>query len=148
MRFALKTVDARNQVVALELEAVDDQAAREIAVRRGYSVLTIERLGALSVSLFNAGQRFETTLFTIELLALLDAGLNVVEALQALAEKAPQGESKRLLTDLLEALRRGESLSQGVARFPRAFSPLYIATVKSSEPYGRPEGVAVALHYL
>jgi general secretion pathway protein F len=134
MRFSLKAVDAARQVVAVELEASDEAAARAQAKQRGYSVLALTRKGSpLSVQ---RSVSFPATLFSIELLALLDAGLNVVEALNALTEKAPQGRHRQVLTGLLGALYRGESLSSAVAGFPDAFSPLYVATVRSSERTG------------
>jgi general secretion pathway protein F len=136
MRFELKAVDGGNQVVAVEFDAADEAAARYMAQQRGFSVLAVGRKNALLANPFAGKHRFPATLFAIELLALLEAGLNVVEALQALADKEPGGEKREVLAELLEALYRGESLSQSVARFPRAFSPLFAATVKSSERTG------------
>jgi len=79
---------------------------------------------------------FPTTLFSIELMALLEAGLNLVEALSTLAEKNEQGESNEVLSGLVSAIRCGEPFSQAVSRFPRHFSPLYVATIKASERTG------------
>lgn len=135
MRFRLKAVDAGDRVIEVEFDAADEIGAREQAVRRGYSVLDVARRKTLSQGLSRAG-RFPTVLFSIELLSLLDAGLNVVEALNALAEKEPRGEHRRVLEELLGALRRGEALSQAVAAHPVAFSALYVATVKASERTG------------
>lgn len=132
MRFALKAVDAGNRVVALELDAADETAARDLARQRGLAVLGMRRRGVA----LRAAKPFPTMPFSIELLSLLDAGLNVVEALQTLADKEPRGEHRRVLAELLEALRRGESFSQSVARFPGAFSSLYVATLRSSERTG------------
>jgi len=80
--------------------------------------------------------RFATTLFSVELASLLGAGLNLVEALQTLAEKDPHGERREVLGALLESIRRGEPFSQSVAAQPRHFPPLYVATVKSAERTG------------
>lgn len=133
MRYALKAVGSSGEVVDLRLEAADDAAARDLARSRGYAVLRISRAGLLAG--YVRPKRFDATLLSIELLALLEAGLNVVEALQALAENA-YGEQRRVLDALLEALRRGESLSQAVAGVPDAFSALYVATIQSSERTG------------
>jgi general secretion pathway protein F len=76
------------------------------------------------------------TLFAGELLALLAAGLNLVEALQALAEKQPPGVRQAVLAGLLGAIRRGEPFSQAVAGFPQHFPPLFVATLKASERTG------------
>jgi general secretion pathway protein F len=80
--------------------------------------------------------KFNTTLFSVELAALLGAGLNLVEALQTLADKDAHGERREVLGGLLGAIRRGEPFSQAVAAFPRQFSPLYVATIKSAERTG------------
>src|ERR1700682_1486397 len=111
MRFALTTVDSQKHVSTVELEASDEVAARELARQRGYAVLSVAASGFLT---YRKPGRFQTTLFSIELLALLDAGMNVVEALQTLAESASAGERQRILEELLAALHRGEALSMAV----------------------------------
>lgn len=135
MRFLVKAVDAENRLVAAELEASDEAAARDVARQRGYTVFTVRRTNVLLPALRRTPS-FRATLFSIELLALLEAGLNVVEALRALTEKERGGGQRRVLQGLIEALHRGESLSQAVSRFPQAFTALYLATVRSSERTG------------
>ena len=134
VKFALKAVDTAKEVVELELEAADEVAVRELARHRGYAILTLSR-SSLSAP-WELKRPFPATLFSIELLALLDAGLNVVEALQTLAEKEPHGAHRRVLDELLEALQRGESLSRAIERMPQHFSDLYVATIRSSERTG------------
>jgi general secretion pathway protein F len=72
----------------------------------------------------------------MELLSLLDAGLNLVEALQTLAEKEGGGERQEVLSAIIAAIHRGEPFSQAVAALPRHFSPLYVATIKAAERTG------------
>lgn len=45
MRYPVKAVNAKRDAVALELDAVDEAAARDTARRRGLSVLAIHGLG-------------------------------------------------------------------------------------------------------
>lgn len=136
MRFELKAVDAGNRVVAVQLDAVDEAAARDLARQRNLAVLAVNRRNALLTNILGRKRRFPTTLFAVELLALQEAGLNVVEALQALADKEPVGEHRQALLALLGALYRGEALSQAVGRSPAAFPPLFVATIRSSERTG------------
>ena len=135
MRFALKAVDDRNRVVALEIEAHDEAAARDAAGQRGLSVISAAPRGLLRGKLPRA-RKFPTMVFSIQLLALLDAGLNVVESLQVLCRKESGREHGRELTAILQGLHRGQSLSQALAAVPHAFSPLYVATIASSERTG------------
>jgi len=134
VRYLLKAVGPKQEVVALQLEAADEAAAIDEAHRQGLSVLAVRARG-LGLTLGRRA-RFRATLFSIELLALLDAGLNLVEALQALAEKQHDPESRRILGEILQSLGEGLPFSQAVARHPRYFSPLYVATVHSSERTG------------
>jgi general secretion pathway protein F len=135
MRFTLKAVDSRKGVVVLQIDAQDEAGARDAARQRGYAVLNVTRKSALPLAL-RARKRFPTVVFSIELLALLDAGLNIVEALQALCQKESQAEHRRELQGILDALHRGESLSQAFMGYPEAFPPLYVATIRSSERTG------------
>lgn len=134
MRYLLKAVGPKQEVVALQLEAADEAAAIDEARRLGLSVLAVRARG-LGLTLGRRA-RFRATLFSIELLALLDAGLNLVEALQALTEKQHDPESRRILGEILRSLGEGLPFSEAVARHPKFFSPLYVATVRSSERTG------------
>ena len=134
MRFDVIAVDARQQIVALELEAANAGLAAEEVRSQGLSLISLESRGVrLS---FARRKRFPATLFSMELVSLLEAGLNLVEALQTLAEKEGYGERREVLSGLLAAISRGEPFSQAVAGFPQHFSPLYVATVKASERTG------------
>ena len=139
MHFSVVAVDARQQVVSFSLEAASATLAAEQVQSRGLVVLSLDkkglRLPARLPALRRTG-RFATTLFSIELASLLGAGLNLVEALQTLADKDAQGERREVLAGLLAAIRRGEPFSAAVAAFPRQFSPLYVATIKSAERTG------------
>ena len=134
MRFDVLAVDARQQIVALELEAANAALAAEEVRKQGLSLISLESHG-VRLSLARR-KRFPATLFSMELVSLLEAGLNLVEALQTLAEKEGYGERQEVLSGLLAAISRGEPFSQAVAGFPQHFSPLYVATVKASERTG------------
>jgi general secretion pathway protein F len=139
MRFDLHALDARQQVVALSLEAGSEALARDMAAQRGLSVFSIEgRANGLRLPRRFAakGSAFRPMLFSIELLSLLGAGLNLVEAMQTLAEKEPAGERQQVLSGMVGSIERGEPFSRAVAAFPQHFSPLYVATIKASERTG------------
>src|SRR6185369_1235420 len=134
MKFDALAIDARQQVVALNLDAANAALAAEEVRKQGLSLISLESRG-VRLSLARR-KRFPATLFSMELMSLLEAGLNLVEALQTLAEKEGYGERQEVLSGLLGAIRRGEPFSQAVAGFPQHFSPLYVATIKASERTG------------
>jgi general secretion pathway protein F len=133
MQFEALALDSRQSLVALTLEAASQSAAADQVRARGLTPVSVETRG------FRIPQRkarFPATLFTMELLSLLEAGLNLVEALQTLAEKDSAGERQEVLSAILAAIHRGEPFSQAVAALPRHFSPLYVATIKAAERTG------------
>ena len=147
MHFHVLAVDARRQIVALDLEAASEALAAEQVVSRGLNVVSLERKG-VRLSLPKRRAKFPATLFSIELLSLLEAGLNLVEALQTLAEKEGSGERQEVLSTILAAINRGEAFSQAVAALPRHFSALYVATIKAAERTGNvPEALGRYIAY-
>jgi general secretion pathway protein F len=135
MQYMIKALDAKQQVVALTLTATTQSIASDAASKLGLKVLSVSARGlALPFSRKSSG--FPLTMFSIELMSLLEAGLNLVEALQTLSEKESHSDRAVVLSGILEAIYRGESFSQAVARYPQHFSPLYVATLKASERTG------------
>jgi general secretion pathway protein F len=134
MKYHVLAVDAGQRVISRSIEAPSTVLAAELLRKEGLSPISL-KAARLELRLRRAAT-FPATLFSIELLSLLDAGLNLVEALQTLAEKEAHGERHEVLSGMLAAIHRGEPFSQAVAAFPQHFSPLYVATVKASERTG------------
>ncbi len=133
MNFQVLALDARQQVVSLRLAAANATLAAEQARQQGLTLISLESQG---LRLPRRAARFPATLFSMELMSLLEAGLNLVEALQTLAEKEAHGERQEVLSGMLAAIHRGEPFSQAVAGYPQHFSPLYVATIKAAERTG------------
>ena len=129
-------MDSRQQVVALRLDAANAAVAADQLGRQGLTLISLEPCGFATRLSLARKAHFPTMLFSMELMSLLDAGLNLVEALQTLTDKEGQGERQGILSGMLVAIHRGEPFSQAVAGFPHHFSPLYVATIKASERTG------------
>src|SRR6185503_17171662 len=106
MQYNVLATDARQQVVALTLEAENETFAANQARAKGLSVLSVEAKG-FRLGLPRRSTRFPVMLFSAELVSLLDAGLNLVEALTTLAEKERRAEGQEVLSAILAAIRRG-----------------------------------------
>lgn len=118
------------------VDAVDEASARDWARAQGYAVLAVRKSGIGLPRFPGARADFDTTLFSIELTALLDAGLGLVEALEALSEKESRGERRRVLSGMLAELAQGQPLSIAMSRYPQHFPALYTAMVRASERTG------------
>jgi len=135
MQFIIAALSGNGRV-SLKLDAMHAEDAVEQARRQGLTVLSVKQAGAVwsaGLPIFAKRYRFPITLFSRELLSLLGSGLSLVEALQTLAEKETRAEPRKLLTQVLDHLYQGESLSSAIARYPEAFPPLYVASVRASE---------------
>lgn len=106
----------------------DDASARIIA--GGGIVLQVQERPA------RKEKRFPLNLFLQELIALLEAGLVVVEAVEALRESSRDGGTSLILDTLVKKLYEGAQLSQAMMALPALFPPLLINTVASSEQTG------------
>ena len=67
---------------------------------------------------------------------MLAAGLNLVEALETLAEKERGGVVARTLERVLVEVRQGRTLSRALEPLPHEFPALFVATVRASERSG------------
>lgn len=132
MLFEVRALSA-NQRVSIRVEAADSIDATGQARMQGLTVLNVRPLGGLSGLSLRRGKHFPVSLFSRDLLALLNSGLSLVEALQTLEEKESRPESRKILGGVLKHLSEGESLSAATEHFPEAFPPLYVATIRAAE---------------
>lgn len=118
-----------NAFESIEIEAASVDDARRIALDKQLVPVDVREQrtarGRLTRNAFNL------TLFTQELVELLEAGLAVVEAIDALAARE---DSKNSVNHrLLARLREGLAFSAVLAQMPEYFPPLYVGLIRASE---------------
>ena len=77
--------------------------------------------------------RLSLTLFSQELLALLSAGLSIMESLEALLEKESNPATAEMLANLQSGLRDGKRLSTVLSDQGDMFPPLYVGIISAAE---------------
>src|SRR5436190_20370319 len=100
MQFEVRALTADAALAQLSIDALDEADARRQVEARGLFVAAIKRRGGV-----RSGGAISLVLFSQELLALLSAGLGVVEALEALLEKESNPALANVLGRLLAGLR-------------------------------------------
>ena len=132
MHFRITTLDGGQGVAIHEMDALDVADAQRQALARGLRVLAIQ------AARLKGSRRARLALvpFSNELVALLEAGLSLVEAIDALTEKERDESVRHLLEGVRRRLHEGQSLSSALGEFPSSFSTLYVATVRASERTG------------
>ncbi|MBL4810081.1 MAG: type II secretion system F family protein [Phycisphaerales bacterium] len=73
------------------------------------------------------------TLFTRQLSTLQDAGLPLLRSLQILESQQKPGVLKNVLQNVTEDVEGGSSLSESMAKQPKAFNHLYVKMVNAGE---------------
>jgi general secretion pathway protein F len=136
MQFEVKALRGKEGVASLLLEAASAGDATRLAQNQGYSVLSAKPKNSWSGWMARRGASFPLLLFSQEVLALLDAGLPLVEALEAMTEKEHRNDSRKILAQVVARLYEGQTLSAAMEQYPEAFPTLYVATVRASEKSG------------
>ena len=87
--------------------------------------------------------------FTRELSILLNAGMNLLQSLKALARHTGNEKFRRILRKVSSRVEGGSPMWEALATFPHVFSKTYISTIKAGEMSGKLESTleVLATHY-
>lgn len=131
-----------------------DTASLDLAVgllqRKNLIVTFIEPIGGKSKSLLGWFSNFDflsnvkiqdIVLFSRELATLFEAKVPIVNSLNIIISETENKALKKVLSDVLEDIRGGISLSQALSRHPQSFSRFYVSMVKSGEESGKLEEI-------
>ncbi|MHC4653914.1 MAG: type II secretion system F family protein [Planctomycetota bacterium] len=81
-------------------------------------------------------KRAELILFTTQLAVMLDSGVALSDALDAIVEQAEQGTFKMIIMEVAETIKSGEDFSQALIPYPKVFNSMFISMVRASEASG------------
>lgn len=119
--------DALRQLDAQRLQPISVQQAGSVATQ---ALARAESSGVVKLS------RAEIVLFTEELAALLEAGLQLEPALQIMEKRQAGSRIRAVAGTLRNMVREGASLSASLKYASPSFSPLYTAMVTAGEASG------------
>lgn len=92
-----------------------------------------KKRGDLSALSIGGVSRKKLTLFTRQLSTLQDAGLPLLRSLQILEQQQKPGLLKSILAGVAEDVEAGSTLSDAMAKHPKAFDRLYCKMVNAGE---------------
>jgi len=81
-------------------------------------------------------RRDDVIYFTTQLAVMIETGVTLAEALDAIADQARDPEFKAVTADLSEQVKSGVEFSAALERYPRSFGQLFIALMRASEVSG------------
>ena len=119
------------------VEAATEQAAVAALLNRSLLVVSIEE--KISRKGKTKGGRVslaDLVVFTRQLATMIDAGIAIVQSLQALSDQSPNKVMRDTIRDICTRVESGESFSEALQKHPKAFSKLYISMVAAGEKGG------------
>ncbi|HEX9139094.1 MAG TPA: type II secretion system F family protein, partial [Steroidobacteraceae bacterium] len=134
MEYRIKALSPAQAVLSHLIDAVDEADVRRQLSLQGLRIISVAPIGRRK--LFQRRAKLPLVIFSQELVALLDAGLSLVESVEALTEKEGNAVLRRPLERILARLYEGQTLASAMAEHPGAFPTLYVATVRASERTG------------
>ncbi len=119
------------------VEAASEQAAIAALLNRNLLVVEIkEKIAKRGQTKGGKVSLADLVVFTRQLATMIDAGIAIVQSLQALAEQTPNKVMRDTIRDICTRVESGESFSEALTRHPKAFNRLYIAMVGAGEKGG------------
>jgi type IV pilus assembly protein PilC len=127
------------------VQALSSRAAKDELRQQGMHVFDAKR-GSLHLrDLLPRGGKVISTerflLFNQELLALVKAGLPILQSFDIMLERQKNLRFREVLTDVREKLKSGVALSDAFASYGDAFPPIYSTSLRAGERSGDLEGV-------
>ena len=135
------TYSARETATGREIrnmvDAASEQAAIAALLNRNLLVLSIqEKVGRKGKTKGGKVSLGDLVVFTRQLATMIDAGIAIVQSLQALADQSPNKIMRDVIKDVCTRVESGESFSEALQKHPKAFNRLYVSMVAAGEKGG------------
>src|SRR6476620_5770036 len=128
---------ASGREVRSSVEAATEQAAIAALLNRNLLVVSIqEKIGRKGKTAGGKVGLADLVVFTRQLATMIDAGLAMVQSLQALAEQTTNKVMRDVIKDITVRVEGGDSFSEALQKHPKAFSKLYYCMVAAGEKGG------------
>ena len=128
---------ATGREIRNSVEAATEQAAITALLNRNLLVVSIqEKVGKKGKTAGGKVGLQDLVVFTRQLATMIDAGLAMVQSLQALAEQTTNKVMRDVIKDITTRVEGGDSFSEALAKHPKAFNKLYICMVGAGEKGG------------
>ena len=122
------------------IEAASEEAAARTLKGKGYTIVSLEKAGALNKSIsFGVGAKptaRDMAVFCRQFCAIVDAGVPVVQALGMLSEQTENKMLQGAVAGCKDSIEKGSSLADAMKNYPKVFSNLFVMLVEAGEASG------------
>ncbi|MBM2820732.1 MAG: type secretory pathway, component PulF [Candidatus Berkelbacteria bacterium] len=147
MQFTYVVKGKDGQVQNGVIEAVNEGVASKQLHEQGLFVLEIKKLGSnlpggihKSISIPFIGGKVslkDRIIFTQQLAMMIKAGLPLMDAFGALQEQTENSNFAQIISEVSADVKGGKPMSESLEKYPKVFSKLYVAMVRSGEKSGK-----------
>lgn len=88
------------------------------------------------IPFYNKIKHSDIILFTRQLASMLSSGITLIRSLEILREQMENEAMTAVVGSIITDIEEGKPLSFAIAKYPEAFSAIYVAVIKSSETSG------------
>jgi type IV pilus assembly protein PilC len=128
---------ATGREIRNSVDAANEQSAIAALLNRNLLVVSIqEKLAKKGKAQGGKVSLSDLVVFTRQLATMIDAGIAIVQALQALAEQTPNKVMRDVLNDVCSRVQSGESYSEALQKHPKVFNRLYVSMISAGEKGG------------
>lgn len=128
---------ASGREIRSSVEAATEQAAIAALLNRNMLVVSIqEKIGKKGKTAGGSVALMDLVIFTRQLATMIDAGLAMVQSLQALAEQTTNKVMRDVIKDVCTRVEGGDSFSEALQKHPKVFNRLYVCMVAAGEKGG------------
>jgi type IV pilus assembly protein PilC len=128
---------ASGREIRSSVDAATEQAAIAALLNRNMLVLSIqEKVGKQGRTSGGRVALADLVMFTRQLATMIDAGLAMVQSLQALADQTTNKVMRDVIRDVCARVESGDSFSEALQKHPKAFNRLYVCMVGAGEKGG------------
>jgi len=128
---------ATGREIRNSLEAATEQAAIAALLNRNMLVVSIqEKVGKKGKTSGGSVALQDLVIFTRQLATMIDAGLAMVQCLQALADQTQNKVMRDVIKDVCVRVESGDSFSEALGKHPKVFNKLYVSMVSAGEKGG------------
>ena len=140
MEFSYTVFDSANKIKKGVTEAANLKEATKFLIDHGWFIKKIKPKGKGLGSLFGFGfghvPLMERVLFVKHVGIMLKSGISFTEALEVISDQATSKRFKRIVSQVAERVKSGQSLSAALAKYPRTFDRLFINIIRVGEESG------------
>src|SRR5213593_824503 len=118
---------ATGREIRSSVEAATEQSAVAALLKRNLLVVSVqEKVGKKGRTAGGKVALQDLVIFTRQLATMIDAGLAMVQSLQALIEQTTNRVMRDTIKDVCTRVEGGDSFSEALQKNPKAFTRLYV----------------------